>query len=384
MIGLADFKKFVNIDELVFLKNTLRNMLLQVEFDQYLLAKQELIAAAQKQKLITRVLDIETQSAVPGFWDTQANTPLIKELSLLNTEISEIETFEALVRDLGASYEMKDESEFDQTVQKLDALAEKIERQLFFRGRFDAKDAVLSIHSGAGGVDAQDFAAMLMQMYQGFCKQMEWEYRIIQLSAGEEGGVKSATLEITGLNSYGFLKEEIGVHRLVRLSPFNAGNTRETSFASVEVIPQGLESEFSDFTVEEKDLRWDYFMSSGKGGQSVNTTYSAVRVTHIPTGFSVSCQNERAQQQNKEVALKILKNKLIHQKLQEQKDEIDGLKGIDKSATFGAQIRSYVLHPYRLVKDHRSKFESSDTDAVLEGRSLIDFVWAMKKMGREG
>ena len=358
-------------------------MMLQVDFDQYILAKRELVAATRRDQLQIRATQIEIDSAVPGFWDTQANTPLIKELSALNTELREIDECLSLIDDVAAAFELKDETEFSQSVARLDALSEKIERQLFFKGRFDAKDAVLSIHSGAGGVDAQDFAAMLMQMYQGFCKQMEWDYKIIQLSAGDEGGLKSATLEVVGLNAYGFLQEEIGVHRLVRLSPFNAGNTRETSFASVEVIPQGLESEFSDFEIDDKDLRWDYFMSSGKGGQSVNTTYSAVRVTHIPTGFSVSCQNERAQQQNKEVALKILKNKLIHQKLQEQKAEIDGLKGIDKSATFGAQIRSYVLHPYRLVKDHRSKFESADTDAVLEGRSVIDFVWAMKKMRQE-
>ena len=215
-------------------------------------------------------------------------------------------------------------------------------------------------------------------MYQAFAKKQGWVSELTYLSAGEEGGVKTATLKIKGQFAFGLLKEEAGVHRLIRLSPFNAGHTRETSFAMVEVLPEGLDEEV-EIDLEEKDLRWDYFMSSGKGGQSVNTTYSAVRVVHLPTGISVTCQNERSQQQNKLQALKYLKNKLAILKLKEQQQLKEELRGDWQSPEWGSQIRSYVMHPYKLVKDHRSGCETQDVEGVLAGEGLLDFIWAMKR-----
>jgi len=256
---------------------------------------------------------------------------------------------------------------------------EKSKITLFLSGKYDSHDAILSIYAGAGGKDAQDFAEMLLRMILRYCERQDWTVTILDRSDGEECGLKSATLQIEGYLAYGLLKSENGVHRLVRLSPFNAGNTRETSFAKIDVIPLIA----ADLTVDipAEDLRIDVFRSSGKGGQSVNTTDSAVRITHLPTGIVVSCQNERSQLQNKQNALRILSSKLEELKREQHVEHIQDLKGKHQEAAWGNQIRSYVLHPYQMVKDHRTEVETSQTDKVLDGE-LMPFVEGYLKQAK--
>jgi peptide chain release factor 2 len=235
-------------------------------------------------------------------------------------------------------------------------------------GPYDKNSALISIHAGAGGTEAQDWAQMLLRMVMRFCDTMGWQAKILDESRGSEAGYKSVLLEVKGRYAYGYLKSEHGVHRLVRISPFDAEKMRHTSFALVDVLPEVDNT--VQFEIDPKDLRIDTFMSGGKGGQSVNTTYSAVRIVHIPTNISVSCQNERSQQQNKEMAMKILQSKLHALEEEKKAKEKQEMRGEYKSPEWGSQIRSYVLHPYHLVKDYRSEYESTDPEAVLEGELL--------------
>lgn len=259
-----------------------------------------------------------------------------------------------------------------------------LEFTTLFQSRYDEYSAIVAIHAGAGGTEAQDWAAMLLRMYLRFAEARNFTTRILDEHRGEVAGVKSVTFTIEGRWAYGYLKSEQGVHRLVRISPFDAEKMRHTSFALVEVLPE-LDA-VEEVEVDPKDLRIDTFLSSGHGGQSVQTTYSAVRVVHLPTGLVVSCQNERSQLQNKATALKILKLKLHQRALQEQQAEKQKLRGAYQSAEWGNQARSYVLQPYRLIKDHRTKFESPDTSAVLDGK-LEPFMesylrWSLEKERR--
>lgn len=244
-------------------------------------------------------------------------------------------------------------------------------------GEYDTNNAIISFHAGAGGTEAQDWAEMLLRMYERFAERKNFQTKILEISPGEEAGIKSATLEVKGAYAYGFLKGEAGVHRLVRLSPFDADKARHTSFALLEVVP---EIEKTEFVIDEKDLRIDVYRAGGHGGQSVNTTDSAVRITHIPTNTVVAVQNERSQLQNKEMAMKILQSRLLALKLKEQKEEEMKLRGEHMSAAFGSQIRSYVLHPYKQVKDHRTEYTSTNPDDVLNG-DLDGFIESYLKKG---
>lgn len=325
---------------------------------------------------------LEEAIAHPEFWqNVETATSEQKEYSQVVEKIKNIEDIKGLIENLEIAAELNEDESALELLEK--EILSKIETQtnlLFLNEEFDNKNVFLSINSGAGGVDAQDWASMLASMYQAFFKNQGWKSTIINLSTGDEGGVKSITIKVEGLNAYGLLKEEFGVHRLVRLSPFNSAHTRETSFASVQVVPiiEDVDHKFK-IDINENDLSWDYYLSGGKGGQSVNTTYSAVRLTHLPTNIVVTCQNERSQVQNKAQALTYLKSKLAvieAQKLTEFKNQ---LKGDLSNNEFGSQIRNYVLHPYKKIKDLRSNFEVTDTDSVLVYGDLLDIIWSVKK-----
>jgi peptide chain release factor 2 len=293
---------------------------------------------------------IEEQMARPDFWhDHQKASTISQQLSAINSIVKRY-----------------DKAKTDEEISEL-------EKEALFSGAHDARDTILSIHAGAGGTEAQDWAEMLERMFSRYAEKKGWTCEILDQTRGEEAGIKSATLEIVGYNAYGHLKSEAGVHRLVRISPYDADKARHTSFALVEVIPDLGEQ--TAVAIDDKDLRVDVYRSSGKGGQSVNTTDSAVRLTHIPTNIVVTVQNERSQLQNKEKALKILKSKLYQLQLAEQAEEKAQLKGEHKSAEWGNQIRSYVLQPYQQVKDHRTDFTSTDPSGVLSGE-LDGFIEA--------
>ena len=257
------------------------------------------------------------------------------------------------------------ETQLEETTLELNNKVEQLNLLLLLNGPYDKNDCILEVHSGAGGTEACDWAMMIYRMYTRYCEQNNYKYEVIDYQDGEEAGIKSASIRVKGTNAYGYLKNEKGVHRLVRLSPFDSNNRRHTSFASVEVTPE-VEQD-NTIEIEEKDLKIDVYRSTGAGGQSVNTTDSAVRITHLPTRIVVTCQNERSQIQNREQALKVLKSKLLLRKLEEQEKELNQLKGTQMNIEFGSQIRSYVMHPYSMVKDHRTQVETSNVSKILDG-----------------
>ena len=256
-------------------------------------------------------------------------------------------------------------SDIEKDTNLLTESVEKTNLLLLLNGPYDKNNCILEIHPGAGGTESCDWASMLYRMYTRYCDKKGFKTEILDYQDGEEAGIKSVSILIKGLNAYGYLKNEKGIHRLVRLSPFDSNNRRHTSFASVEVTPEIEKND--EIEIDEKDLKIDVYRSSGAGGQGVNTTDSAVRITHLPTKIVVTCQNERSQIQNKEHALNVLKNKLLILKMEQEEDELNKIKGESKEINFGSQIRSYVLHPYSMVKDHRTNVETSNTDKVLDG-----------------
>jgi peptide chain release factor 2 len=273
------------------------------------------------------------------------------------------------------------QEEIHRHIEGLTSQLDDLETRLLLSEEYDARDAILTIHAGAGGTESQDWAEMLLRMYLRWAEQHKYKTEILDTSAGEEAGIKSSTIEIKGDYAYGYLKSEHGVHRLVRLSPFDADHARHTSFVLIEVLPEA-EGEI-DLKVKPEDLKIDTFRSSGPGGQHMQKTSSAVRITHLPTGIIVSCQSQRSQRQNKESALKVLYARLLEQKLEEKEMEKAELKGERIEAGWGNQIRSYVLHPYQMVKDHRTKYETGNANAVLNG-DLDDFISSYLRYKLEG
>ncbi len=319
--------------------------------------------------------EIANQMSEPDFWDNQQQA---KELSKLQGKLKQtVEPWEGIKQELEEISEFIElgdvslDSEIKQRIAGAQKEFEDLKLELRFSGKYDGHDAIISIHSGAGGTDAQDWAQMLMRMYLRWAETKKFSVEVITESSGEEAGIKSATFGVSGKNAFGLLKSENGVHRLVRLSPFNSAQSRETSFAMVEVLPQIDEPK--QIEIDEKDLKVDVYRASGHGGQSVNTTDSAVRITHIPTGIVVAIQNERSQIQNRETAMKVLRSKLAQLAIEQRAEKISELKGPNKEAAWGNQIRSYVLHPDKRVKDTRTKHEESDAEAVLDG-SINPFI----------
>jgi len=312
-----------------------------------------------------KLFDLEGQQSQPGFWEDSAKAQtVVKEIAKLKLAV---EPWMSLHDEIDTLVELA--ASGDQTLAeeltKLQKQFDELKDSLKFNGPYDDHDAILTISAGAGGTDAQDWAQMLQRMYTRWAEANNFDVKLVDESAGEEAGIKSATLEISGNFVYGQLKGEHGVHRLVRLSPFNSDNLRQTSFAKVEIMPTIDQPQ--DLEIDEKDLKIDVYRSGGHGGQSVNTTDSAVRVTHLPTGITVAIQNERSQLQNKETAMTILRSRLAQQQIEQHAEKLEQLKGPNQSAEWGNQIRSYVLHPYKQVKDLRTKYETSDPDAVLGG-----------------
>jgi peptide chain release factor 2 len=319
--------------------------------------------------LIVEERVMSEQISHPDFWNDPVSAQAIsKQQAKLANRIKPWVELQQSVKDmteLAAANDVSLQTEIQTQLAQLTTAFEKLKEDLKFSGPYDDHDAILSIHAGAGGTDAQDWAQMLLRMYVRWAEKENLKVTMIDESAGDEAGIKSATLEIEGSLVFGRLKGEHGVHRLVRLSPFNSDNLRQTSFAKVEIMPKIDQPD--ELLIDEKDLKFDVYRAGGHGGQSVNTTDSAVRITHIPTGLTVAIQNERSQLQNKEVALTILRSRLAQLQLEQHQEKVSELKGPNQSAEWGNQIRSYVLHPYKQVKDLRTRYETSDPDTVLDG-----------------
>lgn len=309
----------------------------------------------------------------PGFWeDTEGSQKVMKELKMLKDTLKTAEELNQQYEDTGVLLEMAEEEqdesligEIRDGVKRLDEHLEEVRISTLLGGEYDNCDAIVTLHAGAGGTEACDWNQMLYRMYSRFVERHGFSMEVLDYIDGDIAGIKNVTFEVHGENAYGFLKSEKGIHRLVRISPFNSAGKRQTSFASCDVIPD-IDKEI-DIEINEDDLKIDTYRSSGAGGQHINKTSSAVRITHLPTGIVVQCQNERSQHHNKDKAMQMLKAKLYLMKEQEQAEKMSGIRGEVKDIGFGNQIRSYVMHPYSLVKDHRTNEESSNVGAVMDG-----------------
>ena len=337
---------------------------------------------AEKQKELT---ELEEATIAPDFWSNAQRVQKVNQrIAILRDEVGAYEELNLKIEDIQTLVELateeNDESLQTEIVDGLDSLSnhlEQMELRLMLTGEFDENNAILNIHPGAGGVDAQDWAGMLMRMYLRWCDQRGYQTEILDITAGDEAGIKGTTILVTGTSAYGYLQSEAGVHRLVRLSPYDFNKRRHTSFAAVDVTPEVDDTVEVD--IQQEDLRIDFFRASGAGGQHVNVTDSAVRITHKPTGIVVQCQNERSQHKNREIAMKLLRSRL-HEKYREEREaEISKQRSERLEIDFGSQIRSYVLHPYQRVKDLRTNVESGNVNAVLDG-ALDAFIESYLKM----
>src|SRR5215471_8192283 len=321
----------------------------------------------------TEISELEAESIAENFWsDNRKAQVQMQQLNALREEVTTWESIAEKLKDLhglaGLLEEEPDEEVQEDVSQDLTTVEQEVEKlqfALMLNGEHDERDAIMSIHAGSGGVDAQDWAEMLLRMYLRWAERHHFRTQVYDYTEGEEAGIKSATIEISGRYAYGYLRSEIGTHRLIRLSPFDAAHRRHTSFAKIEVIPD-IEDAI-EITIRPEDIEVDTYRSTGAGGQHVNKTDSAVRMRHIPSGIVVTCQNERSQLQNREVAMKLLRARLYEREVRRREEETARLKGEFVQADFGAQIRTVTIHPYNLVKDHRTNYETSDTEGYLNG-----------------
>lgn len=329
---------------------------------------------AQKMKLID---ELEAKMMEPGFWDDQNKAQgVIQQLNAIKTQVDAQQALEKQLVDLQEGYEMQ-KLEPDMEMQNLLeeelvpflATLKEFELTVLLSGPYDKNNAILELHPGAGGTESQDWAEMLYRMYTRWAEKQGFKVEVLDYLAGDEAGIKSVTILIKGLNAYGYLKSERGVHRLVRISPFDSSGRRHTSFVSCHVMPE-INDDVS-IEINEGDLKIDTYRSGGAGGQSVNTTDSAVRITHLPTGIVVTCQNERSQIKNRAAAMQVLRGRLYEKQVEEQAAKLAGLGGEKKEIGWGSQIRSYVFHPYSMVKDHRTNTEMGNVQAVMDGEITI-------------
>ncbi|MGI5894402.1 MAG: peptide chain release factor 2 [Candidatus Merdivicinus sp.] len=344
----------------------------------------DLASALGIESVKKEIAELEEQAADPNFWNDMENSQkVLKKTGTLKATLSGYQQLVSLYEDTQTMLEMAeeddDESMLPDIEKMLQELNTKIEEQrlaTLLSGEYDSKNAILTFHAGAGGTEAQDWVEMLYRMYMRWGERHEFKVSVLDYLEGEEAGIKSASIMIEGFNAYGYLKSEAGVHRLVRVSPFDASGRRHTSFASLEVMPEIDDT--IEVEIRPEDIQVDTYRSSGAGGQKVNKTDSAVRITHLPTGIVVSCQVERSQYQNKDVAMRMLKSKLIQIKEREHLEKIEDIRGDQKEIAWGAQIRSYVFMPYTLVKDHRTGYEMGNVNAVMDG-DLDGFINAYLK-----
>ena len=346
---------------------------LRLELERLLPEIEDLADALGLSPMRSEIEQLEHRAAEPGFWDDMENSQkILQRTSMLKNKVQSYEDLKAAYGDTMALIELADEEEdlslLEEAQQEVQKVKDNLETQrlsTLLTGEYDSKNAILTFHAGSGGTEAQDWAEMLYRMYNRWAERHAFKVKTLDYLDGEEAGLKSAVILVEGLNAYGYLKSEAGVHRLVRVSPFDSSGRRHTSFASLEVMPEIDDNIQIDINPE--DIKMDVYRASGAGGQKVNNTSSAVRLTHIPTGIVVSCQVERSQHQNREVAMKMLMSKLMEIKEREHLDKIEDIKGVQKEITWGSQIRSYVFMPYTLAKDHRTSFESSNINAVMDG-----------------
>lgn len=325
------------------------------------------------EKLKERIAELEAVQNADGFWDDADNARKVsKEISQLQ---SKIQKFEKMIATIDDTLDMADIAELEAndeedasliaSINELASQVENLSLATLLSGKYDSLNAILTLHAGAGGTEAQDWCSMLYRMYTRYVEREGWSCTELDYLAGDEAGIKSVTFRVEGDNAYGYLKAEKGVHRLVRISPFDANARRHTSFASLEVMPEIIDT--SEIEIRPEDLKVDTYRSSGAGGQHVNKTESAIRITHLPTGIIVACQNERSQIQNREVAMQMLRSKLIEKREREREEEAAAISGQLKKIEWGSQIRSYVFCPYTMVKDHRTNFETGNVQAVMDG-----------------
>ena len=339
-------------------------------------------------KLETELKDLEAQTLKEDFWrDTKQSNKVLAKIKSVKNKVNEYKTIESEIQNLKELTELvnlePDEEmakEIIKNTKKTEADVEKFEVATLLSGKYDSNNAIVTIHPGAGGTESQDWAEMLYRMYTRWADKNGYTVTELDYLEGEEAGIKSVTFEIIGENAYGYMKGEMGVHRLVRISPFDSGGRRHTSFASVEVLPEITDD--IEIEINPDDLRIDTYRASGAGGQHINKTSSAVRITHIPTNIVVSCQSERSQIQNRETAMKMLKSKLFDLKEKEHKEKIEDLKGEQRDIAWGSQIRSYVFCPYTMVKDHRTNYEVGNVEAVMDGK-IDDFMESYLKFSKK-